>query len=88
MHEFMSAINNFFGVFFHAGVTTFHRFSLANSEEKIYFTGITSLYFFTVSLNGTHKFVHSNSLEVKTDPSCNYFSLSGAQFSLDFINIS
>ena len=34
MHEFMSAINNFFGVFFHAGVTTFHRFSLANSEEN------------------------------------------------------
>ena len=27
-------------------------------------------------------------LEVKTDPSCNYFSLSGSQFSLDFINIS
>ena len=23
-----------------------------------------------------------------TDPSCNYFSLSGSQFSLDFINIS
>ena len=27
-------------------------------------------------------------LEVKTDPSCNYFSLSGSQFSLDFLNIS